>query len=142
MAYDGLINYSVVSELQPKIIDGKIDKIFEPNFEEIILGIYSNGTKYALNLVTNSKYYRASLTTNAKPNPTFAPNFCMTLRKYMLGTHVTNIYTKGLERIIFIEFEGFNKSKDFSTKTLIVELMGKLSNIILVDTNDIIIDSL
>lgn len=142
MAYDGLINYSVVSELQHKIIDGKIDKIFEPNFEEIILGIYSNGTKYALNLVTNSKYYRASLTTNAKPNPTFAPNFCMTLRKYMLGTHVTNIYTKGLERIIFIEFEGFNKSKDFSTKKLIVELMGKHSNIILVDNNDIIIDSL
>ena len=60
----------------------------------------------------------------------------------MLGTHVTNIYTKGLERIIFIEFEGFNKSKDFSTKKLIVELMGKHSNIILVDNNDIIIDSL
>ena len=142
MAYDGLVNYSVVSELQTKIINGKIDKIFEPNFEEIVLGIYSNGVKYALSFVTNSKYYRASLTTNSKPNPTFAPNFCMTLRKYMLGTHITNIYTNGLERIIFIEFEGFNKSKDFSTKKLVVELMGKHSNIILVDSNNIIIDSL
>lgn len=142
MAYDGLVNYSVVSELQTKIINGKIDKIFEPNFEEIVLGIYSNGVKYALNFVTSSKYYRASLTTNSKPNPTFAPNFCMTLRKYMLGTHITNIYTNGLERIIFIEFEGFNKSKDFSTKKLVVELMGKHSNIILVDSNNIIIDSL
>lgn len=142
MAYDGLVNYSVVSELQTKIINGKIDKIFEPNFEEIVLGIYSNGVKYALNLVTNSKYYRANLTTNSKPNPIFAPNFCMALRKYMLGTHITNIYTNGLERIIFIEFEGFNKSKDFSTKKLVVELMGKHSNIILVDSNNIIIDSL
>ena len=142
MAYDGLVNYSVANELKTKIINGKIDKIYEPNFEEIILGIYYNGAKYALNLTTNAKYYRANLTTNTKTNPTFAPNFCMTLRKYLLGTHITNIYTKNLERIIFIELEGFNKSKDFSTKKLIVELMGKHSNIILVDNEDVIIDAL
>ena len=142
MAYDGLVNYCVVRELRNKIIGAKIDKIFEPNFEEILLGIYSNGNKYALDLVVSSNYYRASLTTNAKPNPTQAPTFCMTLRKYLLGTHITNIYTNGLERIIFIEFEGYNKSKDFSSKQLIIELMGKHSNIILVDKQDIIIDSL
>ena len=142
MAYDGIVNYSVVRELKNKIIDGKIDKIFEPNFEEIILGIYSNGIKYALDLVVSSSYYRANLTTNSKVNPNQAPNFCMTLRKYLLGTHITKIYTNGLERIIFIEFEGYNKTKDFSTKKLIVELMGKHSNIILVDNNDVILDSL
>lgn len=142
MAYDGLVNYCVVRELRNKIIGAKIDKIFEPNFEEILLGIYSNGNKYALDLVVSSNYYRASLTTNAKSNPTQAPTFCMTLRKYLLGTHITNIYTNGLERIIFIEFEGYNKSKDFSSKQLIIELMGKHSNIILVDKQDIIIDSL
>lgn len=142
MAYDGLVNFSIVSELKNKIIDGKVDKIFEPTFEEILLGIYANGVKYALDLVINSKYYRANLTTNSKPNPTSAPNFCMTLRKYLLGTHITNIYTNGLERIIFIEVEGYNKSKDFSTKKLIVELMGKHSNIILVDGENKIIDAL
>lgn len=142
MAYDGLVNYSVVKELKNKIIDGKIDKIFEPNPEEIVLGIYSNGIKYALNLVVSSSYYRANLTTHSKANPMQAPNFCMTLRKYLLGTHLTKIYTNGLERIIFIEFEGYNKTKDFSTKKLIVELMGKHSNIILVDSNNIILDSL
>lgn len=142
MAYDGLVNYSIVKELNKTIINGKIDKIFEPNFDEIILGIYSNGTKYALALVTNSRYYRASLTTNAKPNPNQAPNFCMTLRKHLLGTHITKIYTNNLERIIFIEFEGYNKSKDFSNKKLIVELMGKHSNIILIDDEDMIIDAL
>ena len=142
MAYDGLVNYSIVKELNKTIINGKIDKIFEPNFDEIILGIYSNGTKYALDLVTNSRYYRANLTTNAKPNPSQAPNFCMTLRKHLLGTHITKIYTNNLERIIFIEFEGYNKSKDFSNKKLIVELMGKHSNIILIDDEDMIIDAL
>ena len=142
MAYDGLINYSIVNELKEKIINGKIDKIYEPNSEEILLGIYCNGVKYALNLVINSKYYRANLTTNAKPNPNQAPNFCMTLRKHLIGTHITSIYTNNLERIIFIEFEGYNKSKDFSTKKLIVELMGKYSNIVLLDNEDVIIDSL
>ena len=142
MAYDGLVNYSIVKELNKTTINGKIDKIFEPNFDEIILGIYSNGTKYALDLVTNSRYYRANLTTNAKPNPSQAPNFCMTLRKHLLGTHITKIYTNNLERIIFIEFEGYNKSKDFSNKKLIVELMGKHSNIILIDDEDMIIDAL
>ena len=142
MAYDGLVNYTIVKELSTVLINGKVDKIFEPNFEEIVLSIYSNGTKYALNFVTNSKYYRANLTTNAKPNPNQAPAFCMTLRKHLLGTHINKIYTNNLERIIFIEFDGFNKSKDFSTKKLIVEWMGKHINIILVNSNEIIIDSL
>ena len=142
MAYDGLVNYSIVKELKNKIINGKIDKIFEPNFEEILLGIYSNGNKYALDLVVSSNYYRANLTTNAKPNPSQAPNFCMTLRKYLLGTHISNIYTNGLERIIFVKFEGYNKTKDFSAKKLIIELMGKHSNIILVDDQNVIIDAL
>ena len=142
MAYDGLVNYTIVSELKEHIINGKIDKIYEPNFDEIILGIYSNGIKYALNLVISPGYYRANLTTNAKPNPNQAPHFCMALRKYLVGSHITNVYTKGLERIIFIEIEGYNKSKDFSSKKLVVELMGKHSNIILLDNQDVIIDSL
>ena len=142
MAYDGLINYSIVKELKNKIINGKIDKIFQPNFDEILLGIYCNGIKYALDLNVNPKYYRANLTTNTKPNPSQAPNFCMTLRKYLLGTHISDIYTINLERIIFIEFDGYSKSNDFSRKKLIIELMGKYSNIILVDSKDIIIESL
>lgn len=55
MAYDGLVNYSIVSELKSRIINGKIDKIFEPNFEEIVLGIYSNKEKFALDLVINPR---------------------------------------------------------------------------------------
>ena len=66
----------------------------------------------------------------------------MTLRKHLLGTHITNIYTIGLERIIFIDLEGYNKTKDSSKKTLIAELMGRHSNIILVNSDNIIIDAL
>ena len=55
MAYDGLVNYYVVNELKNKIVNGKIDKIYEPNFDEIVLGIYSNGSKFALDLVVNSR---------------------------------------------------------------------------------------
>ena len=141
MAFDGLMTYSIVKELQNVIIGGKIDKIFEPNNNEILLGIYQNGIKYALNIVIGSNY-RLCLTTNSKANPTFAPNFCMVLRKYLLNTRITNIYSLGLERIVIIEFEGHNKSGDFTPKKLVIELMGKHSNIILLNSNDVIIDAL
>ncbi len=142
MAFDGLVNYTISNELKDHIVGGKIDKIFEPNDHEILLGVYCGGIKYALNVVVSSNYYRVCLTNSAKQNPTFAPNFCMVLRKHLLNTRITNIYTLSLERIMIIEFEGHNKSGDFSTKKLIVELMGKHSNIILVNSDNIIIDAL
>ena len=98
MAFDGLVTYTVVKELQKHIIDGKIDRILEPNPNEVILGIYCNGIKYALDIVTSSHFYRMCLTTSNKPNPTFAPNFCMVLRKYLLNTKITKIYTDSLEK--------------------------------------------
>mgnify|MGYP004638433995 FL=1 len=142
MAFDGLVNYTISNELKDHIVGGKIDKIFEPNDHEILLGVYCGGIKYALNVVVSSNYYRVCLTNSAKQNPTFAPNFCMVLRKHLLNTRITNIYTLSLERIMIIEFEGHNKSGDFSTKKLIIELMGKHSNIILVNSDNIIIDAL
>lgn len=142
MAFDGLVNYTISNELKDHIVGGKIDKIFEPNDHEILLGVYCGGIKYALDIVVSSNYYRVCLTNSAKQNPTFAPNFCMVLRKHLLNTRITNIYTLSLERIMIIEFEGHNKSGDFSTKKLIVELMGKHSNIILVNYDNIIIDAL
>lgn len=142
MAYDGLTNYFIANELKSHLIDGKIDKIFQPNSSEILLGVYSNFKKYGLDIVTSSNHYRACITNNAKPNPMYAPNFCMVLRKYILNTRITNIYTYGLERIIVLEFEGNCKADDISTKKLILELMGKHSNIILVNSNNVIIDAL
>ena len=142
MAFDGLVSYTIIHELKDCIIGGKIDKIFEPNKEEILLGIYNNGLKYALNVSINSSNYRICLTTNSKPNPDLAPNFCMLLRKYLLNTKIINISMPSLERIVIIEFEGSNKTGNFETNKLIIELMGKHSNVILVNSKNIIIDSL
>lgn len=142
MAFDGLVLHSISKELQNHIIGGKIDKIFEPNSNEVLLGIYCNGIKYALDLVVSSNNYRLCLTNFPKPNPSFAPNFCMVLRKHLLNTKIVSIETLSLERIVIIEFEGHSKSDDLGNKKLIIELMGKHSNIILVNSNHIIIDSL
>ena len=142
MAFDGFVANSIVTELNKFIIDGKINKIVEPNKNEIILGIYSGGTNYALNISICSDNYRINLTTKSKPNPLNAPGFCMLLRKHLIGGKIKKIYMPGLERIVVIELECYNELNDLISKKLVIELMGKHSNIILLNENNIIIDSL
>lgn len=84
MAFDGIVTKSIVYELNNSIINGKINKVFQPNKNEIILGIYANGLNYALSICIDSQNYRINLTQNSKPNPEFAPNFCMLLRKHLI----------------------------------------------------------
>lgn len=143
MAFDGITTKSISYELQHSILGGKINKIFEPNKNEILLSIYANGKNYALNICIDSNLYRIHLTTNAKPNPLNAPNFCMLLRKHLIGYKIKVISSNdNLERIIKIELEGYNELNDLTTKYLMVELMGKHSNIILLNDKFFIIDSL
>lgn len=139
MAFDGIVTKAVASELQ-QFSGARIDKIYQPNKNNIILGFYYNGENYALNININPKNYRYHLTTHPKKNPKVAPNFCMVLRKHLIGLHIKNIITNNLERIITIEFEGFDDVDDIITKKLIIELMGKHCNIILIDEQNIIID--
>ena len=142
MAFDGLITKSIITELRNSIVNGKINKVFEPNNNEIILGIYSSGKNYALDICIASGNYRINLTTHSKPNPLNAPNFCMLLRKYLIGMKIKEIENPDLERLVIITFEGYNELNDLTTRKLIIELMGKHSNIILVNENNVIIDSL
>ena len=142
MAFDGLITKSVVYELNTCLIGGKIDRIFCPNSNEVLLGVYSSGIKYALNINISSNNYRINLTTNASPNPLVASNFCMVLRKYLLNTRISKIYSIDLERIVIIEFEDLDLKDNLTNKKLIIELMGKHSNVILTDENYIIINSI
>lgn len=142
MAFDGVITKAIVSELNTCLINGKINKIFEPNKNEILLGIYSGGKNYALNISIDSVNYRINLTTNSKPNPQNVLNFCMVLRKHLISGVIKRIYTDGLERIIFIDIDCRNELNDLITKTLVIELMGKHSNVILLNQNSIVIDSL
>lgn len=141
MAFDGIVLNKVVNELQA-LKNGKVSRIYEPNKNELIFSVYANGKTYALNIDISADNYRLNLTTNEKPNPFVAPNFCMLLRKYLINSKINKIYTNGLERICFIEFECFNEMNDKIYKTLIIELMGKYSNVILVNAENTIIDAL
>lgn len=141
MAFDGIVTKAIASELQ-QLSGARIDKIFQPNKNTVLLGFYLEGTNYLLNLCIDSQNYRIHLTTHPKSNPKIAPNFCMVLRKHLLGLHIKNIITNNLERLIMIDFEGFDDVDDIISKRLIIELMGKHCNIILVDEQNIIIDSL
>lgn len=141
MAFDGIVTRAIASELQ-NLTGGRIDKIFQPNKDFIILGFYYNGNNYALNICTNSKNCRIHLTTHLKSNPKVAPAFCMLLRKYLIGLRIKNIVTDCLERIVTIELEGFDDVDDIINRKLVVELMGKHCNIILLDEQNIIIDCL
>ena len=142
MAFDGIVLSHISQELNSCLIGGKVNKVFEPNNNEIILGIYSGGKNYALLCNISSSYYRIHLTTTSKPNPLNAPNFCMLLRKHLVGYKVKNISTFGLERIVTIDFEGYNELNDLQEKKIILEIMGKHSNIILLNNKNIIIDSI
>lgn len=142
MAFDGIVCSAVVAELNTLILEGKINKIFEPNKNEVVIGIYSNGKNLALNINIDPVNYRINLTTHSKPNPKNVYNFCMVLRKHLTGGTIKKVYMNELDRIIYIDIDCYNELNDHITKTLIIELMGKHSNIILVNSDNIIIDSL
>ena len=141
MAFDGIVTKSICKELS-NLTSAKITKIYEPTKNNITIGMYLNGLNYCLNISIDSSNYRINLTTKPQENPKVAPNFCMVLRKNLLNLELKKIYTLNLDRIIVIEFEGLDDISDLINKKLIIELMGKHSNIILLDDQNIIIDSL
>lgn len=142
MAFDGIITKAVIEELKPHIIDGKINKVFEPTKNDIILSIYNNGNNYALELSSNPETCRIGLTTYSKPNPQVAPNFCMLLRKYLIGARIIDISNMDLERTVEIKFETYNELNDLVKRKLFIEIMSRQSNIILTNENNMIIDTL
>lgn len=141
MAFDGIVTKAITTELT-ELCGARIDKVFQPNKNEIILGLYLNKKNYALDVFIDAQNCRINLTTNSKPNPQVAPNFCMLLRKNLIGLKLKKIITFDLERFVSLEFEGFDEIDDIISKKLIIELMGKHSNIILLNDENIIIDSL
>lgn len=141
MAFDGIVTKSIVTELQ-NLVGSKIDKIYEPDKNTIVLGLYFQGKNYALNTCIDSHNCRLNLTTHSKVNPLVAPSFCMLLRKHLIGGRISNISMIGLERLVNIEIQTINEFNEIETKNLIIELMGKHSNIILTKSNGTIIDSM
>ena len=141
MAFDGIVTKTVTKELQ-NIIGYKIDKVYEPDKNTITLGLYGKSSNFTLLINISSTNCRLHLTSHSQKNPSTAPNFCMLLRKYLIGLKIKKIYTYDLERVVFIDLENNENPNKPVCRKLIIELMGKHSNIILTDSNEIIIDSL
>ncbi|MGN1401727.1 MAG: NFACT family protein [Bacillus sp. (in: firmicutes)] len=143
MSFDGLFTKAMTAELAECLRGGRINKIHQPYANEVILIIRANGKNHKLLLSSHPSYSRMQLTEEAYENPKEPPMFCMMLRKHLEGAIIEDIYQKGLDRIVIFEMRGRNEIGDISRKQLIVEIMGRHSNIILVDKErNIILDSI
>lgn len=142
MALDGITVASLAAELNHTILNARISKIAQPEADELLLTLKGNGGNYRLALSANASLPFVYLTQNNKPSPMTAPNFCMLLRKHIANGRITAIRQPGLERIIQFEIEHLDELGDLRTKTLVVELMGKHSNIIFCTEDSKIIDSI
>lgn len=142
MAFDGITIHALVNEFNDKLNGGRINKIAQPEKDELLLTIKASQGQFRLILSANAGLPLAYITDNNKPSPLTAPNFCMLLRKHINNGKIISITQPGLERIIDFHIEHLDEMGDLCTKHLIVELMGKHSNIIFTDDNDRIIDSI
>jgi predicted ribosome quality control (RQC) complex YloA/Tae2 family protein len=143
MSFDGLFTKMMTHEISSTLISGRINKIYQPYKNEIIMLIRANGKNHKLLLSAHPSYSRVQLTNESYDNPNEPPMFCMLLRKHLEGAIIENIYQIGLDRMICIEAKGRNELGDISYKKLIIEIMGRHSNIVLVDKEkNTILDSI
>lgn len=143
MPFDGIVTRAATTELESTVLPGKINKIYQPTENEIILTIRGNGKNQTLLLSVHPTYARFHLTNEKFINPQEPPMFCMVLRKHLTGAFIEKIEQIDLERIVVFTLESRNEIGDVTKKQLIIELMGKHSNIILIDTDrNLIIDSI
>ncbi|MBO1578745.1 NFACT family protein [Bacillus sp. XF8] len=143
MAFDGLFTRAITHEITNSLQTGRISKIYQPSKYEILLHIRANGKNQKLLLSAHPTYARMHLTNQSYDSPALPPMFCMLLRKHLEGGFIEKIEQIDLERIIQITVRSRNEIGDESLKTLVIEIMGRHSNIILVDTKtNNILDSL
>ena len=142
MALDGIVIANLVKELNETLTGGRITKIAQPENDELLLTIKNYKNQYRLLISAGASLPLIYLTSDNKPSPMTAPNFCMLLRKHIAGGKILRIYQPGLERIIHFDIEHLNDMGDLCQKTLTVEIMGKHSNIIFLDDQNMIIDSI
>lgn len=143
MSFDGLFTYTITEELKNTLLNGKITKIHQPYKYDLIFQIRSGGKNHKLFLSAHPSYARLHLTNESYENPSEPPMFCMLLRKHLEGGVIERIEQPGLERIVIIDVRSRNELGDVTVKRLMIEIMGRHSNIILVDKErDMILDSI
>lgn len=141
MALDGAFLYAVKNELQP-LVGGRIDKIHQPSREEVIISIRTRSGSKKLYISANAGSARVHITEKSVDNPQTPPMFCMLLRKRLGSGKLLAVRQDGLERILFLDFECVNELGDIVTVTLACEIMGRCSNLIIIDNEGRVIDSI
>lgn len=143
MALDGIFLFSIIDEISPLMIDSKIEKINQPEKDEINIVFKKDRKKYKLLISASSNYPRIHFTEIAKKNPLSPPIFCMVLRKYLNNSKVISLEQINGDRIVKINFESTDELGFNSVYSLIIEIMGRHSNITLIRERDnIIMDSI
>lgn len=141
MALDGAFLYAVKKEMQC-LVGSRIEKIYQPAREEIILSLRTRDGSYKVLISASADRARVHLTNVQAENPKVPPMFCMLLRKRLGSGKLLNIRQDGLERVLYLDFSCVNELGDVVGLTLACEIMGRYSNIILIDENKKIIDSI
>ncbi|MEH2956317.1 NFACT RNA binding domain-containing protein [Candidatus Merdisoma sp. JLR.KK006] len=142
MAFDGITVASLRTELSKALTGGRITKIAQPEADELLLTIKNNKNQYRLLISASASLPLLYLTDSNKPGPMTAPGFCMLLRKHLGGGRIISVTQPSLERILQFEIEHLNELGDLCRKLLIVELMGKHSNLIFCREDGMILDSI
>lgn len=143
MAFDGMMMRAVIYECERTIKNGRITKVRQPHDTDLLLTVRANRKNYQLLLSANAQFARFHLTEEKMTNPSEAPMFCMMLRKHIENGRILEMKQDGVERTVTFIIQGRDEIGDVSEKHLIVELMGKHSNIILVDPKtNLILDSI
>ncbi len=142
MPFDGILAKNMAQELDALLTGGRIGKIHQMDRNAIVLQVRAKGENYRLLLSSNAASARIHLTEKQYENPETPPVFCMLLRKHLSGGIVKGIYTNGFERIITLEVESTDELGDRSVKKLVIEIMGRHSNIVLLNKDDKIIDAI
>ena len=133
MAFDGIVTMAAAKEMRPVIISGKIDKVYQPEADELVFNIHTKRGNVKLYASVNPAAARIHFIENSLQNPPAPLPFCMLLRKHIQGARVTDVAQVGSERIIEISLETLNELVFTVSKKLIFEIMGKHSNIVLLD---------
>lgn len=142
LPFDGVVAKCVAEELTEKLVGGRIDKVFQPENDEIVINIRVKGKSLKVIASASPNYPRVHITEFSKENPDAPPMFCMLMRKHLSGGKITGIEFHDYERIITVLVESLDELGDVTVKKLIIEIMGRHSNIILIDNQNRILDSI
>ena len=142
MAFDGITIAGVVKEMKDSLVGGRVYKIAQPEGDELLLTVKTGNGQRRLFISAGASLPLIYLTNTNKQSPMTAPGFCMLLRKHLQNGRIVNISQPGLERIIHIDVEHLDEMGDLKRKRLVVEIMGKHSNIIFCNEDGVILDSI